>query len=377
MTDIIEKPIYSPVTVAMAGALVIAASMGIGRFAYTPLLPAMQETLAWSVAEAGDIASANYLGYLLGAVLASALVHRRQRLHGLLAGMLASAITTFAGAWVVAYPFWLTLRFVAGVASAFCLVLGTAVVVEVFVRHARPQLGSVYFAGLSLGIIGSVLIIEAARATNYSIFVQWGLLGMVSFAMLGSAWLVLRTQKFDSAFSGQSSTAESGKLSNASLHRLIIAYGLFGFGYVVTATFIVAMARQFDNATLLEPLTWIVVGLVGAPSLFFWQQLSARIGVFTALRLAYGIEAVGVLLAGVASNAVAVVCGGALLGATFMAITAMGFNAARKLAGMNQDKAIAWMTVSFGVGQLLGPAVAGRMAEMTTGFAAPSALAAL
>ena len=118
------------------------------------------------------------------------------------------------------------------------------------------------------------------------------------------------------------------------------------------------------------------MGLVGAPSLFLWQRLSTSIGVFKAMRFAYAIQAVGVLLAGIANTAFAVVLGGALLGGTFMAITSMGFIAARQVAKQNQDKAIAWMTVSFGIGQLLGPAVAGRMAEVSGSFAAPSALAA-
>jgi predicted MFS family arabinose efflux permease len=371
------SPRHSPFIVATAGAFVIAAAMGIGRFAYTPLLPGMQETLGWSVAQAGDVASANYLGYMLGAMLASLLVHRPQRHFGLLGGMFFSGLTTLACAWITSYPLWLSLRFLSGVASAFCLVLGSAVVMELTARHSRPQLGSLYFGGLSLGIIGSVVIIESARYLHYSIFAQWGLLGIMSLIMLALAWMVLRyhTRDSDSFLSQQSGQAEQS--SSASLRGLIVAYGLFGFGYVVTATFIVAIARQFDNAEVLEPTTWLVVGLVGAPSIFIWQSLSTRIGVFKALRIAYAIEAIGVLLAGIASSAFAVVLGGALLGATFMAITAMGLNAARQVAGANQDKAIAWMTVSFGLGQLLGPALAGRMAEMTESFAAPSALAAV
>ncbi len=122
---------------------------------------------------------------------------------------------------------------------------------------------------------------------------------------------------------------------------MIIAYGLFGFGYVITATFIVAIARQFDNASLLEPATWSVVGLVGAPSLFIWHKVSLRINVFNTMRIAYALQAVGVLLAGVASNAFSVIVGGAMLGGTFLAITAMGFTAARQAAKNNQDKAIA------------------------------------
>jgi predicted MFS family arabinose efflux permease len=158
---------------------------------------------------------------------------------------------------------------------------------------------------------------------------------------------------------------------------LIVAYGLFGFGYIVTATFIVAMARRLDSAALVEPLTWIVVGVLAAPSVLAWQRLAQHLGLFAALQLAYSIEAVGVLLAGFGSGAVAVIMGGALLGGTFMGITALGLIAARQVAGSNQDRAIGWMTASFGCGQVLGPAIAGRLAQMTQGFAAPSLVAAL
>jgi hypothetical protein len=151
-----------------------------------------------------------------------------------------------------------------------------------------------------------------------------------------------------------------------------VAYGLFGFGYVVTVTFIVAMARRLDHADLVEPLTWIVFGLIAAPSVMAWQRLALRLGIFPALRLAYGVEALGVLLAGFAPGHVALVTGGALLGGTFMGITALGLIAARQIAEGHQDRSIGGMTASFGLGQLLGPAVAGRLAQMTQGFEVPS-----
>jgi MFS family permease len=161
------------------------------------------------------------------------------------------------------------------------------------------------------------------------------------------------------------------------LKQLIIAYGLFGFGYIVTATFLVAIVRRLEHSELVESLTWVAVGLLAAPSILVWQRIARRLGMFPALRLAYALEALGVLLAGFGTSRIALVAGGALLGATMMGITALGLIAAREVAGSNQDKAIGWMTASFGLGQLLGPAVAGHLAYMTHGFGAPSLLAAL
>ncbi len=361
--------------VAFAGALIIAASMGIGRFAYTPLLPALIETLGWSVARAGDVASANFFGYLLGAMAATLLVHRPERHSGLLFGLIFSALTTLACALTDSFVLWMLLRFVSGFASAFAMILGTAVVVEVFKRNHRPQLLSTHFAGLSVGIIGSVLIIECAKALNYSVFAQWGVLGVVSVLMFALAWVILAGLKTDVETHKAKTDKPVSAFSNTALLRLIIAYGLMGFGYVVTATFIVTIARGLQTSAYLEPATWIIVGLVGGPSLYVWHFFSKRFNVFLALRLAYAIQATGVVLAGVANSSAGVLLGGALLGGTFMAITSMGFIAARELATGYEDKAIAWMTVSFGIGQLLGPAVAGRMADASGGFAAPSLLA--
>jgi len=103
---------------ALAGTLLLAASIGIGRFAYTPLLPAMQETFGWTVAQAGDVAAANFLGYMLGALAAAGPAQRPGRRRWLAAALAASALTTLAGAATVAFPAWLALRFLSGVAAA-------------------------------------------------------------------------------------------------------------------------------------------------------------------------------------------------------------------------------------------------------------------
>lgn len=371
-----------PTTVALAGALMMAAAMGIGRFAYTPLLPPLQETLGWSVSQAGDVAAANFLGYMIGALVAATLAHRPERRLWLAAGMVASAASTAAGALVVSFAAWLAIRFLSGVASAFCLVLGTAAVVEYLATHGRAQLGAVHFAGVGLGIVGSVAVLELARLAGVSMFGQWGLLGAAATLLLGGAWLALRrlpmrahAHAAEASAGGATRAADAARTGRA-MRRLIVAYGLFGFGYVVTATFIIAIARRLDHAAIVEPVTWIAVGLCAAPSVLVWQRIAQRFGLLPTLRFAFGVEAAGVLLAGVAPGHAAVVLGGGLLGGTFVGITALGLAAGRQASGANQGRAMGLMTASFGLGQLLGPAVAGRMAEASGGFAAPSALAA-
>ena len=368
----------STAKVAVAGMLTLAAAMGIGRFAYTPLLPPLRETLGWSLAAAGDVASANFLGYLVGALIAAPLAQRGSRTRWLLVGMVGSAVTTCLGAFVDGLAGWLLIRLLSGVASAFCLVLGTATVVEALVARHRPGLAALHFAGVGGGIVLSVVVIEAVAAAGGSVHASWAALGLVAAAALAwSGAVLLRAAAVSGTPHGPVDPASAPAAARGPLLRLIVAYGLFGFGYVVTATFIVAMARRLGEATLLEPATWAVVGLLAAPSVAFWQHLSRRIGIFAALRVAFAIEAAGVLLAGYGSGAWALLLGGALLGATFMGITAQGLGAAREIAGRHPGRVLGWMTAAFGLGQWLGPAVAGRLAEYSGGFGLPSRVAAI
>lgn len=338
----------------------------------------MQETLGWSVSQAGDVASANFLGYMIGALVASILTQRAQRRLWLFVGMVLSVATTSAGSVVVSFPAWLGIRFLSGIASAFCLVLSTAMIIEFLSSHSRSQLGALHFAGVGGGIVVSVLVIELVRLTGFSMFGQWGGLGITSIFLLTGSWMIIRMLPNPEAGgqNGAATATQAKPSTNLMLKKLIAAYGLFGFGYIVTATFIVAMARRLDHAALVEPLTWIVFGLLAAPSVLIWQRLALRFGMFRVLRYAYGIEAAGVLLAGFGPGHLALITGGALLGGTFMGITALGLIAARQIAERHQGRAIGLMTASFGFGQLLGPAIAGRLAQATQGFEAPSIVAA-
>ncbi|MEJ2364624.1 MAG: YbfB/YjiJ family MFS transporter, partial [Deltaproteobacteria bacterium] len=307
--------------------------------------------------------SVNFMGYMLGALAASLFAHRPSRRLWLLIGMILSGVTTLAGAVLVSFSAWLEIRFLAGIASAFCFVLGTAIVVDYLSSHCRGQFGALHYSGVGGGIIISELVIMlTGLAGPPTLFSQWGALGITSMVLLAASWLVIRAVPEQSG-SIEARTSDTGKQHPSSprlLKKIIAAYGLFGFGYVVTATFIVAMAKRLDSFSLVEPLTWIIVGLFAVPSVLVWHRLSLRFGIFRMLRIAYGIEAAGVLLAGLPSGNAALVLGGALFGGTFAGITALGLSAARLIAASDKARVIGWMTASFGVGQLLGPAVAGR-----------------
>ncbi len=162
---------------------------------------------------------------------------------------------------------------------------------------------------------------------------------------------------------------------------MIAAYGLFGFGYVITATFLVAIVRQSPGIRPLEPWIWMLFGLAAVPSVPLWQWLGHRIGLKQAFAAASIVEALGIA-ASVGWVTVPGVCAAAvLLGGTFMGLTALGLMSGRALAGgqgagNGAQQVISLMTVSFSVGQTAGPWIAGVLAERTGSLRMASLLAA-
>ena len=154
------------------------------------------------------------------------------------------------------------------------------------------------------------------------------------------------------------------------------AYGLFGFGYVITATFLVAIVRATPAIRDLEPVIWIVVGLAAAPSVLFWTVVGRRFGIPAAFAAAALTEAVGVLASVVSPNTAGICVAAVLVGGTFMGLTALGLLRGRELTQGDPRRVLAAMTGAFGVGQIIGPALAGVVSDALGGFAVPSLAAA-
>jgi predicted MFS family arabinose efflux permease len=357
---------------ACGGLAAMAAALGIGRFVYTPILPAMLAALSWSEADAGMVASANFLGYFLGALLAGhALVAARPRFW-LLAALAISAASTIAMAAPSDIVLFAALRFIGGIASALVIVCASTLVLERLAFSGRGPLSAIHFAGVGLGILMSAIAVSATLASGAGWRSLWIVAGAISgLAAVMAAWLIPLAENVDAR--PRQKTAE---IRPSRLGAMVVAYGLFGFGYVITATFLVTIVRGADDVRVLEPWVWVLFGLAAIPSVAVWTRLGKRIGIMNAYGIACIIEAVGVA-ASVEWVTIPGVCVSALLlGGTFMGLTALGFMAARILSAENSHQALGRMTASFSIGQMVGPTLAGFLSEQSGSFRAPSLIAA-
>lgn len=350
----------------------MAGAMGIGRFVYTPILPVMVGTLHLSDVQAGLIASANFLGYLVGALLAAVGTLPGSRRHWLLGALAVSGLTTTAMGAGTSLPAFLALRFVGGGASAFVLIFASALVLERLVHAGRPQLSAVHFSGVGVGISVSAVAVSVSLAAGAGWQQLWYVVGSLVLATFLVAALLIPPEPVPAA---SASVTPRGRRESG-LAWLITAYGLFGFGYVITATFLVAIVRAAPEMRSAETLVWLLVGLAAAPSVALWSRLAARTSARTAYSAACLLQAVGVAASVLWPSGAGAVLSAALLGGTFMGQTSLGLAEARRLVPDNPRPALALMTAAFGFGQVIGPVLAGYLSDRLGSFSLASLLAA-
>jgi len=362
-------------SVAIGGLISLAAVMGIGRFVYTPILPYMVDALSLTKSEAGLIAAANYLGYLLGALAGATGLVGGNRRHWMLWGIAVSAATTAAMAATTSPYLFMALRFTGGLASALFMVFGAALVFGRLAEAKRSDLSYVFFAGVGTGIAGSALLVAGLASLNIGWAGQWIATGGLAITGIAAvAWLIPPAPG-----DTPPPAPPGGSRTDRRMIPLSLAYGLFGFGYVITTTFISAIVRQRPEIAHIEPYIWVVVGLGALPSVAFWAWIGRRVGNPAGFALACLVEATGVTITVLVPDAAAVLAAAVMLGGTFVGITAVGLFIANDLAGgsgADPRRMIALMTGIFGIGQMVGPAFAGYLAEITGTFTAPSLIAA-
>lgn len=336
-----------PRAIAIAGALALAAAMGIGRFAFTPLLPLMAREGQLDLAFGGWLAAANYLGYFAGAITATQV---RLSARGL--ALLALALTALSTA-AMAFPApaaWVLLRFVAGLASAWVFVATSVWCLGALAARGRTDLGAAVYAGVGGGI--ALTGLYCWLAVGFGATPLWMHLG--ALALLLSLPAAAVTARLAPATAAASAPAATTKVQGGTA-GLVLCYGLMGFGYILPATFLPAMARSVVDDPRLFGLAWPVFGLTAAASTLLagWlMRRATRLQVWAASQFLMGV---GVLLPSLVVNGITIALSALLVGGTFMVITLAGVQEMRARAPQDAARLVGRITAAFAFGQIAGP----------------------
>ena len=347
----------------VAAAALLAVAMGFGRFAYTPLLVLMRGDVGLTVPFAGVLASANLAGYLAGALMAMPPVARAHRIALIRLGSIVIVVTTA----MMALPagLWFAARFATGIASGLVFVLTASLLLDRAAETKSRHGSAVMFSGVGIGIATAGVVVPLSASFGGS-SAAWIALAAIAAVTIAVA-LPMLPPSVPAPRSAKATSRDSGNL----VGWLAALYGVEGAAYVVPATFLVALVSETPAIAHYGAATWILVGVVTAPSTIWWSAAARRWGLSRALIAASVVQVAAMLTPlaiGGAAGALILAVG---LGATFIGISALGTALARELRPSNANGAIALLTVLYGIGQIIGPLIATRI-HIDTGSYRPA-----
>lgn len=347
--------------VYIAGICSLLVTVGVARFSYTPLLPIMQNETGLSDLAGGWLATSNYMGYMSGVLLAASLhkLAHKYWLHQIY--LLLSVITAAAMALTTDLWLWSALRFVAGVCASGGLIIASGLVLKWMVQHRhRAELG-IHFTGIGLSIALSAALVELLLIYSANWQQQWLAFALIAVPLCVPAWRWMPNPS--GGPKGDHSDITDQPPGPQFKRLMLLAYFCAGYGYVVSATFIVDMVEALEALQDWGPMIFIVVGLAATPAVLLWDRLARQIGYLKALWFAYALQAVGILLPTLSHALWSLLLSAALFGATFVACVSLVLTMAGLFYPSNPARFMGRMTLAYGVAQIMAPLITGFLVE--------------
>lgn len=338
--------------ILLAGILALVIGVGVARFAFTSLLPAMLENHL-SIAFAGMLASVNYVGYLSGSIFAIFIKDIHAKVRFFRFGLVLCIVTSLLLAFTENQVTWLIARLLAGFGAAMALVVGSAIVMSKLQNTNKTKAMGIHFSGLGFSILVSDIIMRAVF--NFSTYWQhaWLALAMVGtlFACYSAYILTFEKQNADQVIKHKFDKS----LFSPLVIILALAYFTEGVGMVVQATFLPDIVNSLPGLAGYGGYAWLAVGLAGIPSCIIWMRLAHRFNSIDMMMLAMALQVVGILIPIFSNNIMLNLISGMLYGATFIGLVALFMNFAGQLAGKNPVFIMGVITATYGVGQVVAP----------------------
>ncbi len=351
----------------IGGILALMIAMGIGRFSYTVILPYMQEASGFSRATAGYLATSNYLGYLIGALVVGRLPIEQKRVPFLQVGLIISMMTTAFMGFTETIIIWYVLRFISGIMSAFIFVVMASLVLDQLADNNKSHLSGLFYGGVGIGIAISAIIVSPIHEV-FKWNGTWIALALLCVLLFVFIVLFIKSIPHSKKQWGNPSIPVPKMPPKSWLKWLIVAYSLEGLGYIVTGTFIVSIAQESTSFHGNAALVWFVAGLAAIPSCIICSKLAQRFGYVKILLISMVVQAVGIALPAIATNTITLYISAFIFGATFMGITTIVTTLARHIVPVNSHQILGYLTAGYALGQMVGPTVAGVLANATNSY---------
>lgn len=377
--------------IALIGMYCMAVVMGFGRFLFTATLPDIMIQLSLSTTIAGWLASINYIGYFIGALIAM-FVPQRLTWHMLILWTIVSVITTI----LLVVPnmslnLWYVIRLLSGIASGVTMILSSSLVIQSFSVERRSVLSAVHYAGIGVGISASAILTWWLLTIGYHFGMIWLVAGMISLPVL---WLLYAIRPIDSIVSkpdnNQTSSLHQTYINfKRSLYEalaghskpvalLLTSYMLAGFGYITSATFLPVMAAQRLTTQNSAGLSiWLVVGIFAMLSNPIWGALAKRIGEVKTLMGLTLLQAFGMYLPIGIDGTIGLYGNAMILGLTFVGMVSMTLTIIKNINPIYSNLLIGLATLAYAIGQFIGPLVTVALAGENDNFNAGLLVAAI
>ncbi|MFP5098574.1 YbfB/YjiJ family MFS transporter [Staphylococcus equorum] len=336
--------------------------MAIGRFAYTPIMPFMQQTGHMDNQSAGLLATINYLGYLIGAIIPIWIVVF-SKVTDLKVYLLINIVSTILMGLFDNFTLWIIFRLIAGITSGTVFVLASNVALEALRAANKGRISGMLYSGVGLGIFtSSIFIFLFTTENNWKI--TWILLGIFALVMGSFVFFGMRQNsnvENETQTLNEKEDKPKVKLNKKFIWGFSIAYFCEGAGYIITGTFLVAIVKSIPEFADYAALSWMFVGLGAIPSTILWSMMAEKLGYSKATNLAFILQIIAVILPVFSESITSLVISSILFGATFLGLTTLFMSKAQTLMFQSNSKInlVASLTVIYSLGQMIAPALSG------------------
>lgn len=395
MTDF-KRRIFFTMTnetaIAFIGLYCLAVVMGYGRFLFTATLPDIMSQLSLSTTIVGWLASINYIGYFIGALIAM-FVPQRSTWQAMMVWTIISVLTTMLLAISnLSLNLWYMIRLLAGIASGVAMILSSSFVIERLSTARRSVLSALHYAGIGVGISASAILTWWLLMLGYHFDTIWLVAGISGLPLLWLLWVIKphtpnshhlphsssRLSLYQTYLSFKQALYEAVAGQHKAIALLLSSYVLAGFGYITSATFLPVMATQrLTTQTHTGLIVWLVVGIFAMLSNPLWGALAKRVGEIKTLIGLTSLQALGMCLPIWFEDAIGLYGNAAILGLTFVGMVSMTLNLIKNINPAYSNLLIGLATLAYALGQFLGPLVTVALAGQEGNFNAGLFVAAI